>query len=69
MGLLEERVAIVTGAGDRAFSAGNDLKYHAEYRAKHGTRLYVYHEVLTCPVHRICRAIGFQRFAAGIGAS
>ncbi len=31
-------VAIVTGAGDRAFSAGNDLKYHAEYRAKHGTR-------------------------------
>ncbi len=31
-------VAIVTGAGDKAFSAGNDLKYHAEYRAKHGTR-------------------------------
>ncbi|MEC7830150.1 MAG: enoyl-CoA hydratase-related protein, partial [Pseudomonadota bacterium] len=23
-------VAIVTGAGDRAFSAGNDLKYQAE---------------------------------------
>lgn len=31
-------VAIVTGAGDRAFSAGNDLKYHAEYRAKTGQR-------------------------------
>lgn len=31
-------VAIVTGAGDRAFSAGNDLKYHAEYRAKTGKR-------------------------------
>ncbi len=31
-------VAIVTGAGDKAFSAGNDLKYHADYRAKHGTR-------------------------------
>lgn len=31
-------VAIVTGAGDKAFSAGNDLKYHAEYRAKHGKR-------------------------------
>ena len=23
-------VAIITGAGDKAFSAGNDLKYHAE---------------------------------------
>jgi enoyl-CoA hydratase/carnithine racemase len=31
-------VGIVTGAGDRAFSAGNDLKYHAEYRAKTGKR-------------------------------
>jgi crotonobetainyl-CoA hydratase len=31
-------VAIVTGAGDRAFSAGNDLKFHAEYQAKHGHR-------------------------------
>jgi enoyl-CoA hydratase/carnithine racemase len=31
-------VAIITGAGDRAFSAGNDLKYHAEYRAKTGKR-------------------------------
>lgn len=31
-------VAIITGAGDKAFSAGNDLKYHAEYRAKHGKR-------------------------------
>ena len=31
-------VAIVTGAGDRAFSAGNDLKFHAEYQAKHGKR-------------------------------
>jgi enoyl-CoA hydratase/carnithine racemase len=31
-------VGIVTGAGDKAFSAGNDLKYHAEYRAKHGKR-------------------------------
>jgi crotonobetainyl-CoA hydratase len=31
-------VAIVTGAGDKAFSAGNDLKYHAEYRAKTGKR-------------------------------
>ena len=25
----EQWVAILTGAGDRAFSAGNDLKYHA----------------------------------------
>lgn len=24
-------VAIITGAGDRAFSAGNDLKYHAQH--------------------------------------
>ena len=31
-------VAIVTGAGDKAFSAGNDLKYHAELRAKTGDR-------------------------------
>jgi len=29
-------IAIVTGAGDKAFSAGNDLKYHAELRAKTG---------------------------------
>ncbi len=31
-------VAIVTGAGDKAFCAGNDLKYHAEMRAKTGKR-------------------------------
>jgi enoyl-CoA hydratase/carnithine racemase len=31
-------VAIITGAGDKAFSAGNDLKFHAEYQAKHGKR-------------------------------
>jgi enoyl-CoA hydratase/carnithine racemase len=31
-------VAIVTGAGDKAFSAGNDLKYHAELRARTGQR-------------------------------
>lgn len=31
-------VAIITGAGDRAFSAGNDLKFHAEYRTKTGER-------------------------------
>ena len=31
-------VAIITGAGDRAFSAGNDLKFHAEHRAKTGDR-------------------------------
>ena len=31
-------VAIVTGAGDKAFCAGNDLKYHAELRAKTGQR-------------------------------
>jgi enoyl-CoA hydratase/carnithine racemase len=29
-------VAIITGAGDKAFSAGNDLKYHAEFRKKTG---------------------------------
>jgi enoyl-CoA hydratase/carnithine racemase len=29
-------VAIITGAGDKAFSAGNDLKYQAEYRKKTG---------------------------------
>jgi enoyl-CoA hydratase/carnithine racemase len=31
-------VAIITGAGDKAFSAGNDLKYHAELQAKTGKR-------------------------------
>jgi crotonobetainyl-CoA hydratase len=31
-------VAIITGAGDRAFCTGNDLKYHAEQRAKTGAR-------------------------------
>jgi enoyl-CoA hydratase/carnithine racemase len=31
-------VAIITGAGEKAFSAGNDLKYHAELRAKTGGR-------------------------------
>ena len=31
-------VAIVTGAGERAFCAGNDLKYHADYRARTGKR-------------------------------
>jgi crotonobetainyl-CoA hydratase len=31
-------VAIVTGAGDKAFSAGNDLKYHAELQARTGKR-------------------------------
>ncbi|MDX1375583.1 MAG: enoyl-CoA hydratase-related protein [Burkholderiales bacterium] len=31
-------VAIITGAGDKAFCAGNDLKYHAEMRAKTGER-------------------------------
>jgi enoyl-CoA hydratase/carnithine racemase len=30
--------AIITGAGDKAFSAGNDLKFHAEYRTKTGER-------------------------------
>ena len=29
-------VAIITGAGDKAFSAGNDLKYHSEHRRKTG---------------------------------
>ena len=29
-------VAIITGAGDKAFSAGNDLKYHAEYQNEDG---------------------------------
>ena len=31
-------VAIVTGAGDKAFCTGNDLKYHAELRARTGER-------------------------------
>jgi enoyl-CoA hydratase/carnithine racemase len=31
-------VAIITGAGDQAFCAGNDLKYHAELQAKTGKR-------------------------------
>jgi enoyl-CoA hydratase/carnithine racemase len=31
-------VAIITGAGDKAFCAGNDLKYHAEVQAKTGKR-------------------------------
>src|SRR5262245_56088831 len=31
-------VALITGAGDKAFSAGNDLKYHAGLRAKTGDR-------------------------------
>ncbi len=31
-------VAIITGAGDKAFCAGNDLKYHAELRARTGDR-------------------------------
>lgn len=31
-------VAIITGAGDKAFSAGNDLKFHAALRAKTGQR-------------------------------
>ncbi len=31
-------VAIITGAGEKAFSAGNDLKYHAELRARTGQR-------------------------------
>jgi enoyl-CoA hydratase/carnithine racemase len=30
--------AIITGAGDKAFCAGNDLKYHAELQAKTGKR-------------------------------
>ena len=32
------RALIVTGAGDKAFCAGNDLKYHAELQAKTGKR-------------------------------
>jgi enoyl-CoA hydratase/carnithine racemase len=31
-------VAIITGAGDKAFCAGNDLKYHAELQASTGKR-------------------------------
>jgi enoyl-CoA hydratase/carnithine racemase len=31
-------VAIITGAGDKAFSSGNDLKYHAELQKKTGKR-------------------------------
>jgi enoyl-CoA hydratase/carnithine racemase len=31
-------VAIITGAGDKAFCAGNDLKYHAQLRARTGGR-------------------------------
>jgi len=31
-------VAIITGAGDKAFCAGNDLKYHAELQSKTGKR-------------------------------
>ncbi|MBV9835456.1 MAG: enoyl-CoA hydratase/isomerase family protein [Alphaproteobacteria bacterium] len=31
-------VAIITGAGDKAFSAGNDLKYHAELQRTTGKR-------------------------------
>ena len=31
-------VAIITGAGDKAFCAGNDLKYHAELQKKTGKR-------------------------------
>ena len=27
-------VAIITGAGDKAFCAGNDLKYHAELQGQ-----------------------------------
>ena len=34
----EQWVAVVTGAGDKAFCAGNDLKYHAELRARTGGR-------------------------------
>jgi crotonobetainyl-CoA hydratase len=30
----EQWIAIVTGAGDKAFSAGNDLKYQAEHGSK-----------------------------------
>src|SRR5262244_972241 len=31
-------VAIITGTGDKAFCAGNDLKYHAEIQKKTGKR-------------------------------
>jgi len=31
-------VAIITGAGDKAFCTGNDRKYHAELRARTGER-------------------------------
>ena len=31
-------VAIITGTGDKAFCTGNDLKYHAELRARTGER-------------------------------
>ena len=31
-------VAIITGSGDKAFCTGNDLKYHAELRARTGER-------------------------------
>jgi len=31
-------VAIITGAGDKAFCTGNDLKYHAELRVRTGER-------------------------------
>jgi len=31
-------VAIITGAGEKAFCTGNDLKYHAELRARTGER-------------------------------
>lgn len=31
-------VAIITGTGDKAFCTGNDLKYHAEMRARTGER-------------------------------
>lgn len=31
-------VAIITGAGDKAFCAGNDLKYHADIQARTGKR-------------------------------
>ena len=31
-------IAIITGAGDKAFCAGNDLKYHAELQARTGKR-------------------------------
>ncbi|HXW82790.1 MAG TPA: enoyl-CoA hydratase-related protein, partial [Candidatus Binataceae bacterium] len=31
-------IAIVTGAGDKAFSAGNDLRYTAEHRGESAPR-------------------------------